>query len=104
MRRPEPAAGVGRAARLAPALAAAALLVTALPPAARAAATRDTSVRVPGTSLRFGAALDRVVRTVRREGSLGTAGRPPVRDASGLITWETRLRFFGVEGDAKLHF
>lgn len=81
-------------------LALAALLATAEPAAgapAEAATTPDTTLRVPGTVLRFGMTLPMVHRHIRTGPS--TAPAPP----DGAIR-EAKMRCFGLDSDATLTF
>jgi len=61
-------------------------------------AAADTSVRVPGTSLRFGFTAERL----HREGEFAVAtSKGAAGAAAGGLTG--KLRFFGVDGQATLH-
>jgi TonB family protein len=75
----------------------AAVLAASTPPDSGAApAAADTSVRVTGTSLRFGLALD----DVDRRGAFHAAQSPE----PGTVARAGRMRFFGVDSDALLVF
>jgi TonB family protein len=68
------------------------------------AAAHDTSVRLPGTPLRFGTTLEQARRVIRMHAPPQVALPPPGPSAPGVITWQTGLRFFGLAGAATLEF
>lgn len=68
------------------------------------AAAPDTPVRLPGTALRFGASLAQVQRVVRTQAVPGAFSHTPTQSSPGAISWQTRLRFFGLDGAATLEF
>lgn len=75
----------------------AAVLAASTPPdSAAPAAAPDTSVRVTGTSLRFGLALD----DVDRRGGFHAIQSP----VAGAVARAGRMRFFGIDTDALLVF
>jgi TonB family protein len=65
------------------------------------AAVHDTSLRVPGTALRFGSSLVQVERVIRTQ---PVAANTPVGTNPGATARQTRLRFFGLDGEATLGF
>src|ERR1700694_3433106 len=67
---------------------------------ARAAAP-DTSLRVPGTALRFGSSLAQVERVTHMQPA--PTNTPPGANP-GAATRQARLRFFGLDGEATLGF
>jgi TonB family protein len=68
------------------------------------AAAHDTSLRLPGTQLRFGTSLVRVQRELALQVAPPAAARPPGRSAPGVIAWQAGVRFFGLAGAATLEF
>ena len=79
------------------ALAAAGMLAAA----GATAAAPDTSLRVPGTALRFGSSLVQVERVIR---TLPAAPGTPAGVNPGATARQARLRFFGLDGEATLGF
>jgi TonB family protein len=67
-------------------------------------AAHDTSVRIPGTVLRFGTTLAQVQRVVRMHPAPLVTLRPAGPRTPGVIAWQTGLRFFGLAGAATLEF
>ena len=67
-------------------------------------AAHDTSVRVPGTPLRFGSTLAQVQHVVRMHPAPPVKLTPPGPATPGVVVWQTGLRFFGLAGAATLDF
>jgi TonB family protein len=69
----------------------------------------DTTLRIPGTSVRFGTTLERLSTIGRFEPPQGTPGpggisRPPPAQPQGTEVREGPLRFFGLDAIASLGF
>ena len=85
-----------------------------------AAPASDTSLRVPGTALRFGMSQAQVQQVIRTQSSLGVvppaftpggpspaapaAPAPPAAPAAPGAAPPVRVRFFGLDGQAALEF
>lgn len=67
-------------------------------------AAHDTSLRLPGTPLRFGTSLAQVEHELRMHAAPQATWSPPPPATRGAIAWHTGLRFFGLEGTATLEF